>query len=122
MTARRDLAIWVVVLAGLLGFLWLLSGILLPFVLGMAIAYVVDPVVARQVFEDFQQDDDPEKPRTSDLPYPYMVQGPVDPAAVACPDPGTLAQAVQGATLIDVRRQPAFEQDPDAYLKRETRC
>jgi predicted PurR-regulated permease PerM len=42
---RRDLAIWLVVLAGLLGFLWLLSGILLPFVLGMAIAYVVDPVV-----------------------------------------------------------------------------
>ena len=59
-----------------------------------------DPVVARQVFEDFQQDDDPEKPRTTDNPFPYMVQGPVDPAAVACPDPGTLAQAVHGATMI----------------------
>jgi predicted PurR-regulated permease PerM len=44
-TGRRDLAIWLTVLAALLGFLWLLSGILLPFVLGMAIAYVVDPVV-----------------------------------------------------------------------------
>src|SRR5262249_22823928 len=59
-----------------------------------------DPVVARQVFEDFQQDDDPEKPRTTDNYFPYMVRGPVDRAAVACPDPGTLAQAVQGATMI----------------------
>src|SRR5262249_27079871 len=58
------------------------------------------PTVARQMFEDFQQDDDPEKPRTSDNYFPYMVQGPVNPAAVACPDPGTLAQAVQGATMI----------------------
>jgi len=61
---------------------------------------VGDAAAACQVFEDFQQDDDPEKPRTSDNYYPYMVQGPVDPAAVACPDPGTLAQAVQGATMI----------------------
>ena len=45
MTVRRDLAIWGALLAGLLALLWLLSGILLPFVLGMAIAYVVDPVV-----------------------------------------------------------------------------
>jgi acyl-homoserine lactone acylase PvdQ len=59
-----------------------------------------DPVVARQVFEDFQQDDDPEKPRTSDIPYPYMVQGPVNPAAVACPDAGTLTAAIQGASRI----------------------
>src|SRR5262249_15636031 len=59
-----------------------------------------DPAVARQVFEDFQQDDDPEKPRTSDIPYPYLVQGPVDPAAVACPDPDTLTAAITGASRI----------------------
>jgi predicted PurR-regulated permease PerM len=44
-TVRRDLAIWGGLLASLVALLWLLSGILLPFVLGMAIAYVVDPVV-----------------------------------------------------------------------------
>jgi predicted PurR-regulated permease PerM len=42
---RRDLAFWLALLGGLVALLWLLSGILLPFVLGMAIAYVVDPVV-----------------------------------------------------------------------------
>ena len=63
-------------------------------------ARYVDPVVARQVFEDFQQDDDPEKPSTSHIYYPYMVQGPVDPAAVACPDAGTLAAAIQGTSRI----------------------
>ena len=52
------------------------------------------------MFEDFQQDDDPEKPRTTDNSFPYLVQGPVDPAAVACPDPGTLASAIQGASMI----------------------
>src|SRR5439155_8465774 len=31
---------------------------------------------------------------------PYLVQRPVDPAAVACPDPGTRAQAIQGATML----------------------
>jgi predicted PurR-regulated permease PerM len=44
-TVRRDLAFWGTLLAVLVVLLWLLSGILLPFVLGMAIAYVVDPVV-----------------------------------------------------------------------------
>ena len=46
MTVRRDLAFWGVVLASFLALVWLLSDVLLPFVLGMAIAYVVDPVVA----------------------------------------------------------------------------
>ncbi len=59
-----------------------------------------DPAVARQVFEDFNQDDDPEKPSTTSDPFPYLVQGPVDPAAVACPDPETLDVAVRGATPI----------------------
>lgn len=45
MTVRRDLAFWGVVLASFLALVWLLSDVLLPFVLGMAIAYVVDPVV-----------------------------------------------------------------------------
>jgi predicted PurR-regulated permease PerM len=42
---RRDLLFWGIVLTGLLAVVWLLSDVLLPFVLGMAIAYVVDPVV-----------------------------------------------------------------------------
>jgi predicted PurR-regulated permease PerM len=42
---RRDLLFWALVLGGLLVFLWLLADVLLPFVLGMAIAYVLDPVV-----------------------------------------------------------------------------
>jgi predicted PurR-regulated permease PerM len=45
LAVRRDLGFWAVVLAGLLILLWLFSEILLPFVLGMAIAYVVDPLV-----------------------------------------------------------------------------
>jgi len=45
MTMRPHLVIWLAFLAAALALLWLLSGILLPFVLGMAIAYVVDPVV-----------------------------------------------------------------------------
>ena len=45
MTVRRDLIFWGVVLASFLTLVWLLSDVLLPFVLGMAIAYVVDPVV-----------------------------------------------------------------------------
>ncbi len=58
-----------------------------------------DPILARSVFEDFQQEDDPEKPRTTDDSFPYLVQGPVT-APTACPDPGTLAQAVQGTSMI----------------------
>ena len=42
---RRDLVFWAVVLAALVVLVWLLAGVLLPFVLGMAVAYVVDPVV-----------------------------------------------------------------------------
>jgi predicted PurR-regulated permease PerM len=45
LAARRDLAFWAIVLVGFLLLLWLFSDVLLPFVLGMAIAYVVDPVV-----------------------------------------------------------------------------
>jgi predicted PurR-regulated permease PerM len=44
-TARRDLVFWSAVAAAFFLVLWLLADVLLPFVLGMAIAYVVDPVV-----------------------------------------------------------------------------
>jgi predicted PurR-regulated permease PerM len=45
---RRNMVFWVAALAVFVALLWLLSPILLPFVLGMAIAYVLDPL-ARQL-------------------------------------------------------------------------
>ena len=42
---RRDVVFWVVVLGGIAVLLHLLGDVLPPFVLGMAIAYVVDPLV-----------------------------------------------------------------------------
>jgi predicted PurR-regulated permease PerM len=47
MTVQRRTTFWLALLAGLGVSLWLLSSILLPFVLGIAIAYFVDPLVAR---------------------------------------------------------------------------
>ncbi|MGN6747798.1 MAG: AI-2E family transporter [Xanthobacteraceae bacterium] len=44
MRFERDMLFWMAVLAALVALLWLLSPILLPFVLGMAIAYVLDPL------------------------------------------------------------------------------
>jgi predicted PurR-regulated permease PerM len=44
-TVRLDVAVWLAILAGFATILWLLGDILLPFLLGMAIAYVVDPIV-----------------------------------------------------------------------------
>src|SRR5690348_4460817 len=44
MRLERDIVFWVGALAVVVGLLWLLSPILLPFVLGMAIAYVLDPL------------------------------------------------------------------------------
>src|SRR5215510_10249975 len=47
MNVRREVIFWVGLL-GALGFLlWLLRDILLPFVLGMAVGYLLDPVVER---------------------------------------------------------------------------
>lgn len=43
----RPLRFWLLALAAALVALWLLSGMLLPFVLGIAIAYLLDPVVDR---------------------------------------------------------------------------
>lgn len=44
---HRPLRFWLVALAAALACLWLLSGMLLPFVLGIAIAYLLDPIVDR---------------------------------------------------------------------------
>lgn len=46
MTAQRQTVFWLGLMLGLLVFVWLLGSILLPFVLGMAIAYFLDPLVA----------------------------------------------------------------------------
>ena len=47
MTLRRQAAFWIAALAGLLLFLWIFSGILLPFIMGMALAYLLDPIADR---------------------------------------------------------------------------
>lgn len=47
MTVQRQAKVWLLILGGSLVLLWLLSNILLPFVLGMAIAYFLDPVADR---------------------------------------------------------------------------
>jgi predicted PurR-regulated permease PerM len=44
MLFERNIVFWIAALAVFVGLLWLLSPILLPFVLGMAIAYVLDPL------------------------------------------------------------------------------
>jgi len=45
--SREYVFFWTALCASFLLFLWLFSGILTPFVLGMAIAYLLDPVVDR---------------------------------------------------------------------------
>ncbi len=47
MTARSQAAFWLAALAAFVGFLWLFSGILLPFIMGMALAYILDPLADR---------------------------------------------------------------------------
>ncbi len=44
MRLKRNIVFWIAALAIVAALLWLLSPILLPFVLGMAIAYVLDPL------------------------------------------------------------------------------
>jgi predicted PurR-regulated permease PerM len=48
MSLQRQVTFWVVALAAFAAFLWLLSDILLPFIAGMALAYLLDPLT-RQV-------------------------------------------------------------------------
>src|SRR5689334_14937213 len=47
MGLERQVAFWVVALAIFAALLWLLSPVLLPFVAGMALAYLLDPVARR---------------------------------------------------------------------------
>jgi predicted PurR-regulated permease PerM len=47
MSLERQVAFWVAALAVFAGFLWLLSDILLPFIAGMALAYLLDPLTRR---------------------------------------------------------------------------
>jgi predicted PurR-regulated permease PerM len=47
MKFERHVVFWMAALVVAVGLLWLLSPILLPFVLGMAIAYVLDPLAER---------------------------------------------------------------------------
>src|SRR5687767_51249 len=47
MPLQRQVAFWVAALVVLAGLLWLLSDILLPFVAGMALAYLLDPIARR---------------------------------------------------------------------------
>ena len=44
---ERHIVFWVVALAVFIGLIWLLSPILLPFLAGIAIAYVLDPLANR---------------------------------------------------------------------------
>jgi predicted PurR-regulated permease PerM len=44
---ERQVIFWIAAFAVFVGLLWLLSPILLPFVLGMALAYVLDPLARR---------------------------------------------------------------------------
>ncbi len=45
MTLRTQVTIWLVLAATLILFLWVFRGILLPFVVGLLLAYLLDPVV-----------------------------------------------------------------------------
>jgi predicted PurR-regulated permease PerM len=47
MPFERNMIFWLAALVAFIGLLWLLSPILLPFVLGMAIAYALDPLNKR---------------------------------------------------------------------------
>ena len=47
MSVRRQALFWLGALLALGFFLWLFSGILLPFIIGMALAYLLDPVADR---------------------------------------------------------------------------
>ncbi|WP_321504283.1 AI-2E family transporter [Breoghania sp.] len=47
MTLQRRFTFWLIALAAVILFLWVFSPILLPFVAGMALAYLLDPVADR---------------------------------------------------------------------------
>ena len=47
MALERQVTFWVAALAVFVAVLWLLSDVLLPFVAGMALAYLLDPIARR---------------------------------------------------------------------------
>ena len=47
MSQRNQALFWIAVISGMFALLWLLSSILLPFVAGMAVAYLLDPMADR---------------------------------------------------------------------------
>lgn len=47
MTLRRQAIFWIGALLFLLSFIWVFSGILLPFIMGMGLAYLLDPIADR---------------------------------------------------------------------------
>ncbi|MGH6675421.1 MAG: AI-2E family transporter, partial [Xanthobacteraceae bacterium] len=47
MRLEWHIAFWIVALIVFVGLLWLLSPVLLPFVVGMATAYLLDPLTTR---------------------------------------------------------------------------
>ena len=47
MTLQKQLSIWFVAFAVLVLFLWLLGDIMLPFIVGLVLAYFLDPVADR---------------------------------------------------------------------------
>jgi len=47
MTIERQVGFWIAALVVLIGALWLLGGVLLPFVAGLALAYLLDPPARR---------------------------------------------------------------------------
>ena len=46
MLFERHIVFWIATLLVFIGPLWLLSSILLPFVVGMALAYLLDPLAS----------------------------------------------------------------------------
>ncbi len=47
MTLQRQVMFWIAALVLFIALIWLLSGVLLPFVAGMALAYLLDPIANR---------------------------------------------------------------------------
>ncbi|MBO6757082.1 MAG: AI-2E family transporter [Roseibium sp.] len=47
MSLRRQVQFWLLSLAAFIAFMWVFSAVLLPFVAGMAVAYLLDPVCDR---------------------------------------------------------------------------
>ncbi|MTI45603.1 putative PurR-regulated permease PerM [Roseibium hamelinense] len=47
MTLRRQVQFWLLSLAAFIAFMWVFSDVMLPFVAGMAVAYLLDPVCDR---------------------------------------------------------------------------